>query len=384
MTSSGLTSGIVLIDKPQGLTSHDVVARTRKLAGTRKVGHAGTLDPLATGLLVLGLNSSTRLLTYIVGLDKEYEATIRLGEATTTDDSEGETIESADPEAVQNLTAADIERALVPLTGDVLQIPSSVSAIRVDGKRAYTRVREGETVVLDARPVTIASIDVLDISRASSTALSSTLTSNTALSNTPLSNTALSNTPTSTTSTSTTAASPPPAFVDVAVRVTCSSGTYVRAIARDLGEALGVGGHLTSLRRTRIGPFQVNTAHTLPELDPARDLVPPATIAAKLFPVVTLDAERSIDLRNGKRIAVDAPKGCTVAAIDPAGELIGLFESKGGTARVLVNFPSDARTAAEAAVKHDAVTDAAADETTADETTADETTAVVTPEQDPS
>lgn len=329
MTSSGPTSGIVLIDKPQGLTSHDVVARIRKLAGTRKVGHAGTLDPLATGLLVLGLNSSTRLLTYIVGLDKEYEATIRLGAATSTDDSEGQTISVAEPDSVLALTDDDIGRALAALTGEVLQVPSSVSAIRVDGKRAYTRVREGETVVLDARLVTIASIDVLSITPATG-----------AVDSVPDGAVPSDAVPDSAVPAS---AVPAPAVLDVTVRVACSSGTYIRAIARDLGDALGVGGHLTALRRTRIGPFPVSAAQSLADLDPARDLVSPATIAADLFPVLTLDAERSVDLRNGKRIAVDSPAGRAIAAVDPAGELIGLFEAKSGTARVLVNFPSDAR-----------------------------------------
>ncbi|WP_201799360.1 tRNA pseudouridine(55) synthase TruB [Subtercola vilae] len=310
----GLTqSGIVLVDKPQGITSHDVVARTRKLAGTRKVGHAGTLDPLATGLLVLGLNNSTRLLTYVVGLDKEYEAVIRLGAATTTDDSEGETIFTAPAGAVEAVQPETIAAGLAALTGDILQTPSSVSAIRVDGKRAYTRVREGETVVLDARPVTIASIDV-------SAATPGTDAEGNAV-------------------------------LDVAARITCSTGTYIRAIARDLGDALGVGGHLTALRRTRIGPFEVAHAHTLDVLDPARDLVTPADTARALFPAVQLDEIQASELRDGKRIAVDPPPPAPgteasargpIAAIDPDGALIGLFELRGGLSRVLVNFARDA------------------------------------------
>ncbi|MCU1477927.1 MAG: tRNA pseudouridine synthase [Subtercola sp.] len=303
MTSSGLVSGILLIDKPLGLTSHDVVAKTRRAAGTRKVGHAGTLDPLATGLLVLGVNSSTRLLTYVVGLDKEYEATIRLGAGTTTDDAEGEFINTAPAGAVEALEPAAIHAALAGLTGAVLQRPSSVSAIKVDGRRAYARVRLGETVVLDARPVTIAALDLL-ASRPAADANGA-------------------------------------AVLDLDVHVTCSSGTYIRAIARDLGEALGVGGHLTALRRTRIGPFGVDRAQTIESLDPARDLLKPAEVAAELFTVAHLDAQQSADLRNGKKIPIDGPAQTTIAAVDPEGSLIGLFEVKNGVARVLVNFPAD-------------------------------------------
>ncbi|MEF2978170.1 tRNA pseudouridine(55) synthase TruB [Subtercola sp. YIM 133946] len=303
MTSSGPTSGILLIDKPTGLTSHDVVAKTRRAAGTRKVGHAGTLDPMATGLLVLGLNSATRLLTYVVGLDKEYEATIRLGASTTTDDAEGETLETAASGTVERVTPEAIAAGLAAQTGAVLQRPSSVSAIKVDGRRAYARVRQGETVVLDARPVTIASIDLL-AERPVLDAAGATV-------------------------------------LDLDVRVTCSSGTYIRAIARDLGDTLGVGGHLTALRRTRIGPFGVAQAHAIDTLDPSTALVPPARVAAALFTVADLDAQQSIDLRNGKKIAFDGPARTTFAAIDPAGDLIGLFEVRGGAARVLVNFPAD-------------------------------------------
>ncbi|RFA09558.1 tRNA pseudouridine(55) synthase TruB [Subtercola boreus] len=302
-------SGILLVDKPQGNTSHDVVARTRRLAGTRKVGHAGTLDPLATGLLVLGVNSSTRLLTYVVGLDKEYEAVIRLGASTTTDDSEGDVLETAAPDAVAALTDDRIAEGLSAQTGDVLQRPSSVSAIKVDGKRAYARVRGGETVVLDARAVTISTIEVRGGGPVTGTG-----------------------------------------FWDVSVRVVCSSGTYIRAIARDLGDALGVGGHLTALRRTRIGPFGVAEAHTLETIDADRDLLAPADVAGRLFETARFDAAQAADLRNGKRVELSdgqapAPGTATpgpLAAIDPDGALIGLFEIRGGTARVLVNFPTDA------------------------------------------
>ena len=311
MTSSGRTSGILLIDKPSGLTSHDVVARTRRAAGTRKVGHAGTLDPMATGLLILGLNSSTRLLTYVVGLDKEYEATIRLGAATSTDDAEGDVVSRAEAGRVDALQPSAVTEALAALTGDVLQRPSSVSAIKVDGKRAYARVRQGEMVVLDARAVTISNIDLLD-SRAAVAHLEQNDAEGAAV-------------------------------LDLDVRVTCSSGTYIRAIARDLGEALGVGGHLTALRRTRIGPFGLDRAAELDDLDPSAQLLGPAEVAAELFTVARLDGQQSADLRNGKKLAFHGAPGTTFAAIDPAGDLIGLFEVRGGSTRVLVNFPPDER-----------------------------------------
>ncbi|MEC5168431.1 tRNA pseudouridine(55) synthase TruB [Glaciihabitans sp. GrIS 2.15] len=296
-------SGILLIDKPAGITSHDVVARTRKRAGTRKVGHAGTLDPMATGLLVLGINNSTRLLTSLVGLDKEYFATIRLGSATNTDDADGEPIEVAEPGRVDALTAAAVSAALVPLTGAIRQVPSSVSAIRVDGKRAYTLAREGEIVELAARSVTVSALEVLGSRREAH-------------------------------------------FYDLDVRVRCSSGTYIRAIARDLGAALGVGGHLTALRRSMIGPFSVADAADLESLDVAAALIAPAAIAAALFPVFALDAEQAVDLGHGKRLVAERPEGLPgpVAAIAPDGRLVGLLEFTAGIGKPIVNFAPDVLT----------------------------------------
>lgn len=300
-------SGILLIDKPAGITSHDVVARTRKRAGTRKVGHAGTLDPMATGLLVLGINNSTRLLTSLVGLDKEYFATIRLGSATNTDDADGEPIEVAEPGRVDALTAAAVSAALVPLTGAIRQVPSSVSAIRVDGKRAYTLAREGEIVELAARSVTVSALEVLGSRREAH-------------------------------------------FYDLDVRVRCSSGTYIRAIARDLGAALGVGGHLTALRRSMIGPFSVADAADLESLDVAAALIAPAAIAAALFPVFALDAEQAVDLGHGKRLVAERPEGLPgpVAAIAPDGRLVGLLEFTAGIGKPIVNFAPDTLTEPEA------------------------------------
>jgi tRNA pseudouridine55 synthase len=288
-------SGILLIDKPQGITSHDAVARTRKAAGTRKVGHAGTLDPMATGLLVLGINSSTRLLTFVVGLDKEYFATVRLGASSNTDDADGELSAVADTAAV---TAGQIEAALAPQRGPISQVPSSVSAIRIDGKRAYTLVREGETVEIPARDVTISALEVLDSRRVDG-------------------------------------------FLDLDIRVECSSGTYIRAIARDLGDALGVGGHLTALRRTRIGPFAVTDASALDTLDVASALLPPASVATRLFERYDLSATEAIDLGHGKRLASDTEHPAPVAAIAPDGRLVGLVEFAGGVGRPIVNFPPD-------------------------------------------
>ena len=294
-------SGILLVDKPQGWTSHDVVARTRRLAGTRKVGHAGTLDPMATGLLILGLNSSTRLLTYIVGTDKEYLATIRLGSSTTTDDAEGETIEHAPAASVAAVSEHAIRAGIEDLTGEIEQVPSSVSAIKIDGKRAYARVRAGEEVVLEARPVTISEFDVLELRRSEDA-------------------------------------------VDVDVRVVCSSGTYIRSLARDLGSAVGVGGHLTALRRTRVGPFLVGDARPIEGLDVASRLVPAAEAASTLFERFELSEQQAIDLTHGKPIHVPDRQngsGVPVAAIAPTGHLVGLIEFRGKEARTLVNFPSD-------------------------------------------
>lgn len=294
-------SGLILIDKPAGLTSHDVVARVRRAAGTRKVGHAGTLDPMATGLLIVGLNSSTRLLTYIVGADKEYLATIRLGAASTTDDAEGELLEAAEQEALDAVAAEAIAAGIAELTGEIEQVPSSVSAIKVDGKRAYARVRAGEQVELKARSVTVAEFELLETRRE-------------------------------------------PGAIDLDVRVVCSSGTYIRSLARDLGAGLGVGGHLTALRRTRVGAFHVRDAHDLATLDPAAVLVPAVDAATRLFERLDLTEQQAIDLTHGRRIHIadrEGPGGEPVAAVAPNGALVGLVEFRGKEARTLVNFPTD-------------------------------------------
>jgi len=294
-------SGLILIDKPAGLTSHDVVARVRRAAGTRKVGHAGTLDPMATGLLIVGLNSSTRLLTYIVGADKEYLATIRLGAASTTDDAEGELSEAAEQEALDAVAAEAIAAGIAELTGEIEQVPSSVSAIKVDGKRAYARVRAGEQVELKARSVTVAEFELLETRRE-------------------------------------------PGAIDLDVRVVCSSGTYIRSLARDLGAGLGVGGHLTALRRTRVGAFHVRDAHDLATLDPAAVLVPAVDAATRLFERLDLTEQQAIDLTHGRRIHIadrEGPGGEPVAAVAPNGALVGLVEFRGKEARTLVNFPTD-------------------------------------------
>jgi tRNA pseudouridine55 synthase len=295
-----VTSGLLLIDKAQGWTSHDAVARTRRLAGTRKVGHAGTLDPMATGLLVLGINSSTRLLTYVVGLDKEYFATIRLGQSTTTDDAEGAEISRASSEQVAAITPAAVAAGISDLTGNISQRPSAVSAIKVDGQRAYARVRAGEEVQLPSRPVTVSEFELL-------------------------------------------ASTPRGGFLDLEVRVECASGTYIRALARDLGLALGVGAHLTALRRTRIGPFRIENAATLEQVDVAAQLISPADAATRLLPRLDLSTEEAIDLGHGKRITVEPNAAHTgpVAAIAPDGRLVGLIEYRGDQAKSLLNFPPD-------------------------------------------
>ena len=277
------TPGLVLIDKPTSWTSHDVVAKVRKAVGTKKVGHAGTLDPLATGLLVLGIESGTKLLTFLVGADKTYEATIRLGQQTISDDSESEVISSANPDEIAKLSDEDIEREIAKLTGVIMQTPSSVSAIKVAGKRAYDLVRAGEEVELKAREVNIYSFEMLSVTRVSG-------------------------------------------FLDVQVRVECSSGTYIRALARDLGNLLGVGGHITALRRTKVGHFDVSDANSIEELSELR-LTELATAARQLFPVIELTESEVTDLIHGKRISAKSEVTGLAAGLSMSGKLVAVLES---------------------------------------------------------
>lgn len=256
-----MSSGFLLIDKPSGLTSHDVVARARRALGTKKVGHAGTLDPMATGLLVLGFNQGTKLLTFAVGLDKTYLATIRLGSATVTDDAEGEIISSCDVATLARISQLEIEKKISKLTGEISQIPSSVSAIKVSGVRAYDLVRSGEQVALKARNVTVSVFEILSIYKTES-------------------------------------------YIDVQVRVDCSSGTYIRALARDLGAALSVGGHLTELRRTRVGDFNVEQAYSLEDLQNGTFVSSDQVSSCeKLMPRIQITQQQALALRQGQRIS---------------------------------------------------------------------------------
>ena len=287
--------GVVIVDKPQGSTSHDVVAKMRYLARTRKVGHAGTLDPMATGVLVVGIGKATRLLTYIVGATKEYAATIRLGESTLTDDAEGERTGTG---AVAAVTRDDVEREVRALTGEILQVPTAVSAIKVDGVRSYARVRAGEDVALAARPVTVSRFEVLDLRPAQ------TLDG--------------------------------AAVLDVDVVVECSSGTYVRALARDLGAALGVGGHLTALRRTRVGAFTLDSteASTLEGFQAEAEdegqvrVIPIATAAAGVLPVRPLTDTEATDLAFGRAVEASGVPGPHAAILGegPTRRLVAIVE----------------------------------------------------------
>lgn len=277
------TPGLVLIDKPTSWTSHDVVAKVRKAVGTKKVGHAGTLDPLATGLLVLGIESGTKLLTFLVGADKTYEATIRLGQQTISDDSESEVISSASPDEIAKLSDEDIARKIAKLTGVIMQTPSSVSAIKVAGKRAYDLIRAGQEVELKAREVNIYRFEMLSVARVFG-------------------------------------------FLDVQVKVECSSGTYIRALARDLGNSLGVGGHITALRRTKVGHFDVTEANSIEELAQLR-LTELAAAAKQLFPVVELTDSEVTDLIHGKRISGKSEVAGLAAGLSMSGKLVAVLES---------------------------------------------------------
>jgi tRNA pseudouridine55 synthase len=291
--------GLLLVDKPGGMTSHDVVARARRVLSVRKVGHAGTLDPMATGLLILGVGAATRLLGYVGGHDKTYEATIRLGQSTVTDDREGELLTTSSTAALDDDA---IRTALAAQTGALQQVPSSVSAVKVDGRRSYDRVRAGEQVELAPRSVTVHRLEVHGIER------------------------------------------PTPDLVDVDVTVTCTAGTYIRAIARDAGGSLGVGGHLTALRRTTSGPFTVGQAAPVEEAGAALLAVGGAGFlglteaATTVFPARALTAEETRALFYGQRIAATGTPG-PHAAVDPDGRLAALVEDAGATAKVAVGFP---------------------------------------------
>jgi tRNA pseudouridine55 synthase len=278
-------SGLVIVDKPPGLTSHDVVARLRRILRTRKVGHAGTLDPMATGVLVCGVERGTKLLGHLALDTKAYTATVRLGASTTTDDAEGEIV----AESPVTCTDEEIAAGIAALTGDIEQVPSSVSAVKIDGKRAYARVRAGEDVVIPARPVTVSEFRLLERRG-----------------------------------------------TDLDVVVECSSGTYVRALARDLGAALGVGGHLTALRRTRVGPFDLSHARTLEQLaeDPALSLDLAGAVATA-FARHEVDESGAVDVSHGKRLpAADLPG--TYGVFAPDGRVLALMTDAGAEAKPVV------------------------------------------------
>lgn len=296
--------GLLVVDKPAGWTSHDVVAKTRWLAGTRKVGHAGTLDPMATGVLVLGIGRATRLLTYVVGADKEYTATIRLGVTSTTDDAEGEIGVRAEATGVPR---SRLDEEVAALTGPISQVPSAVSAIKVDGQRAYARVRAGEDVQLAARSVTVSRFDVHDVRPVPDADGSGV------------------------------------GALDVDVTVVCSSGTYIRALARDLGGALGVGGHLTALRRTRVGGYALAAARTMEAMeawpaDEPLDTLPLADAARATFAVRELTEAEARALSYGQRIPAGGTGSQVVAALAPDGTLVALLEDRGPHARPVLVF----------------------------------------------
>ena len=302
MTESAAPDGLLVVDKPTGWTSHDVVGKVRRLAGTRKVGHAGTLDPMATGVLVLGIGRATRLLTFLVGCDKDYTATIRLGQSTITDDAEGEVTATVPAGGV---TAEGLRAAVRELSGDIQQVPSSVSAIKVKGERSYHRVRAGEDVDLPPRPVTVSRFEVRSTRVGDVDGIP---------------------------------------VLDVDVEVTVSSGTYVRALARDLGSALGVGGHLTALRRTRVGAFTLESAHGLEALgevgDPEQIPVTVLADAARAqFTVRELTVEETTAVGYGQRVE-SAQQGRTepVAAFAPDGRLVAMLDESGHKAKAHVVF----------------------------------------------
>ncbi|SNR73796.1 tRNA pseudouridine(55) synthase TruB [Actinomadura mexicana] len=289
-----MDSGLVIVDKPAGWTSHDVVGKMRRLAQTRRVGHAGTLDPMATGVLVLGIGKATRLLGHLALTRKGYDATIRLGESTNTDDAEGETIATASAEAV---TEEALRAGVAELTGTIQQVPPQVSAIKVNGERAYKMARKGEEVELAARPVTVEEFAVLDVRRHG-------------------------------------------ALIDVDASVSCSSGTYIRALARDLGASLGCGGHLTALRRTRVGPYDLSVARTLDRLGEKLEILPMAEAVAAVFPRRDVSEDDARKVAHGGRLPAVGLGPGPVGVFAPDGTLLALVEERGPVAKSLAVFVS--------------------------------------------
>ena len=296
-TATASKDGLVIVDKRGGMTSHDVVARIRRLAGTRRVGHAGTLDPMATGVLVVGVEKATRLLGYLTLTEKQYDATIRLGQSTSTDDAEGEITFAA---SAKDVSAETLAAAVTSLTGEIQQVPPAVSAIKVDGQRAYRLTRAGSAPELKPRPVTVYEFTVTAIRSAGDGDL-----------------------------------------LDVDATVRCSSGTYIRALARDLGTRFGTGGHLTRLRRTRVGGYGLEAAKTLEQLAERFEVMPLAQAAAAAFPRRDLSADEARRLAHGGRLPPGSPAGTKdrpTAAYAPDGTLVALLTEQDGQARPLVVF----------------------------------------------
>jgi tRNA pseudouridine55 synthase len=287
-------SGLLIVDKPAGWTSHDVVAKLRRLAGTRRVGHAGTLDPMATGVLVVGVEKATRLLGHLALTEKVYEATIRLGETTNTDDAEGEIIASTAAAAV---TDEDLAAGVAKLTGPIEQVPPQVSAIKVNGERAYKMARKGTEVALRARPVTVHDFTVGEVRRLG-------------------------------------------AVVDLDATIRCSSGTYIRALARDLGAGLGVGGHLTALRRTRVGPYDLTLARTIEQLTEHCAVLPIAEAVGAAFPSRAVTAEEARIVVHGGRLPAIGLGPGPIGVFAPDGTLLALVEEHGPSAKPLAVFAS--------------------------------------------
>lgn len=286
------SDGLVVVDKPSGWTSHDVVGKMRRIAGTRKVGHAGTLDPMATGVLILGIGRATRLLGHLAAHDKDYDATIRLGQRTITDDAEGEVTGGA---SAQGVSEAQVRAAVLPFIGVIAQVPSAVSAIKVDGVRSYSRVRAGEEVALPARQVTVSTFEVHGVRR------------------------------------------PTEDLLDVDVSVSCSTGTYIRALARDLGEALGVGGHLSALRRTRIGGVDLTQARSLEALEAELTVISLPDAVRSSFPVRTVAGDDAVGVRHGRPLAMNGETTVT-GVFDDTGAALALVEPRDGALRVIVGF----------------------------------------------